>query len=58
MKELATRILDARVSFRPQRFRVPLKLSTGSVSETTEAEAEVTVRVNGRLAAQNSQKRP
>ena len=46
--ELATRILAARVSFRPRPFRVPLVLSSGPISEITEAEAEVTVRVAGR----------
>jgi L-alanine-DL-glutamate epimerase-like enolase superfamily enzyme len=48
VKELAARILDARVSFRQQPFRVPLILSSGPISEITSAEAAVTVRVHGR----------
>ncbi len=49
MNDLAAQILDARVKFQQQRFRVPLMLSSGSVSEVTQADAEVTVQVNGRV---------
>lgn len=47
---LAAHILEARVSFRARPFRVPLVLSSGPISEITEAEAEVTVCVGGREA--------
>lgn len=48
---MRTRILEARVDFFHRPFRTPLRLSTGLITEITEARAEVTVRINGREAA-------
>jgi L-alanine-DL-glutamate epimerase-like enolase superfamily enzyme len=45
------RILDAQVTFHHRPFRTPLRISTGVISEITEARARVTVRVDGREAA-------
>lgn len=45
------RIADARVSFVRRPFATPLRLSTGTIAEVTEARAEVTV-VGGGLTAQ------
>lgn len=42
-----TRILDASVIFRDRPFRKPLLLSTGPITEITEAQAEVSVQVDG-----------
>lgn len=43
-----TRVLDAQVRFLYQPFLRPLHLSTGDITEITEAIAEVRVLVNGR----------
>src|SRR4051794_17977848 len=43
----AAQVLDADVSFVSRSFRTPLLLSSGSVSEVTEAQAEVRVRADG-----------
>ncbi len=45
-----TEILDAKVEFVVQSLIQPLVLSTGSISEVTEAIATVTVRVDGKEA--------
>ncbi len=47
---MQTTILDARVRFVPQSFLRPLIISSGKITEITEAIAEVTVRVDGREA--------
>lgn len=47
---MMTTILDARISFRAQRLATPLKLSSGTIEELTEATAEVVVEVEGRRA--------
>ncbi len=47
---LDTEILEAKVKFVPQSFLRPLILSSGVISEITEAIAEVTVSVGGRRA--------
>ncbi|MDY7009172.1 MAG: enolase C-terminal domain-like protein [Planctomycetota bacterium] len=47
---MQTDILDAKVRFVSQHFVNPLVLSTGSISELTEARVEVTVRAGGREA--------
>ncbi len=47
---MQTDILDASVTFISQPFISPLILSSGEISELTEARAEVVVRVNGREA--------
>jgi L-alanine-DL-glutamate epimerase-like enolase superfamily enzyme len=44
------RVLGARVEFFHQPFRTPLRISSGVISEITEARAEVTVRADGREA--------
>jgi L-alanine-DL-glutamate epimerase-like enolase superfamily enzyme len=46
----STEILEASVEFVHQPFIKPLILSSGSISEITEARAKVTVRVNGKEA--------
>jgi L-alanine-DL-glutamate epimerase-like enolase superfamily enzyme len=40
-----TRVLSARVEFFPQKFRVPMRLSSGLIETITEARATVRVRV-------------
>src|SRR5579862_949281 len=45
-----TTIIAARISFASRAFRVPLMLSSGPITEITEATAEVQVRVGGREA--------
>jgi len=45
-----TTILQADVHFIERPFRVPLHLSTGAITDITEAQATVTVRVGGREA--------
>ncbi|MCF7855039.1 MAG: mandelate racemase/muconate lactonizing enzyme family protein [Candidatus Pacebacteria bacterium] len=45
-----TTILDAAVSFIDQPLLTPLTISSGSITELSEAVAEVTVRVDGREA--------
>jgi L-alanine-DL-glutamate epimerase-like enolase superfamily enzyme len=45
-----TQILDAGVEFFDRPFIKPLKLSTGVITQITEARAQVTVRVRGREA--------
>ncbi|HTE21108.1 MAG TPA: hypothetical protein VK689_22310, partial [Armatimonadota bacterium] len=47
---METRILDAQVSFLHQAFSTPLRLSSGVITEITEARAEVTVEVAGQRA--------
>jgi L-alanine-DL-glutamate epimerase-like enolase superfamily enzyme len=49
--EQSASILEARVMFRLRPFRVPLVLSSGPITEITEAEAEVRVRVGNREGA-------
>jgi len=44
---LRTRIIDAAVDFRHQPFVRPLRISSGLITEITEARAEVAVCVNG-----------
>lgn len=48
---MQTTILDARLHFAPHSFLHPLIISTGRITEITEAVVEATVRVNGREAA-------
>ena len=48
---MKTEILDAKVTFVNQPFLSPLILSSGAISELSEARAEVTVRVDGRRAS-------
>ena len=48
---LRTTVLDARVRFIPRSLVRPLILSSGPITEITEAVADVTVRVDGREAA-------
>src|SRR4051794_37748087 len=43
-------VLGAAVTFFHRPFRVPLRISSGVISEITEARAEVRVRVGGREA--------
>ena len=43
-----TTILEASVAFVPQTLRVPMRLSSGVITEITEAQASVTVEVEGR----------
>jgi hypothetical protein len=45
---LHTTVVDARVRFVSQSFVRPLIISSGRISEITEAVAEVRVRVDGR----------
>jgi L-alanine-DL-glutamate epimerase-like enolase superfamily enzyme len=45
-----TTILDADVSFRPQRLKMPLTLSSGTIEELTEVTARVVVEAGGRRA--------
>ncbi len=47
---LQTTVLEARVRFVPQSFLRPLIISSGKITEITEALAEVRVRVDGREA--------
>ena len=47
---LQTRVLDAKIRFVEQSFLKPLIISSGSITNITEAIAEVTVRVDGREA--------
>jgi L-alanine-DL-glutamate epimerase-like enolase superfamily enzyme len=47
MTALDASIIAARVSFVLRPFRTPLQLSSGPISEITEAQAEVRVRVGG-----------
>jgi L-alanine-DL-glutamate epimerase-like enolase superfamily enzyme len=42
---LETRVLDAGVEFIPRKLDTPLRLSSGLITEVTEARTEVTVRV-------------
>ncbi|MCS6775283.1 MAG: enolase C-terminal domain-like protein [Chloroherpetonaceae bacterium] len=44
----ATRVLEAHVSFQTQPFQTPLMLSSGPITEITQAEAQVVVEVEGR----------
>ncbi|MDE2890541.1 MAG: hypothetical protein OXR72_20265 [Gemmatimonadota bacterium] len=48
--DLNTEVLDADVAFIPRKLKTPLHLSSGLISELTEARAAVTVRVAGREA--------
>ncbi len=48
--DLKTEVLDAAVAFIPRKLKTPLHLSSGLISEVTEARAAVTVRVAGREA--------
>jgi L-alanine-DL-glutamate epimerase-like enolase superfamily enzyme len=50
MTAYRTSIIAARVSFAMRSFRTPLLLSSGPITEITEATAEVQVSVNGREA--------
>lgn len=43
-------VLSAAVTFHHRSFAVPLQISSGTISEITEARAEVTVAVEGRTA--------
>ena len=45
---LLTTIREANVTFVPQTLRVPMRLSSGVITEITEARVEVTVEVDGR----------
>jgi L-alanine-DL-glutamate epimerase-like enolase superfamily enzyme len=45
-----TKVLDAEVSFEPQKFVVPLQLSSGTIDELTQAVATVVVETDGRRA--------
>lgn len=47
---MQTEIIDASVSFLDRRLVKPLIISSGSITEVTEARSEVTVRVAGREA--------
>lgn len=47
---MKAQILGSTVSFIEQTFRTPLQLSSGSISEITEARVTVRVRVDGREA--------
>ena len=47
---MKVQVLDAEVSFVAQSLVVPLVLSTGPITEVTEARAKVRVRVGGREA--------
>ena len=51
MKQLSAAILDAQVTFRLRPFRVPLVLSSGPITEITEAQAQVRVRVGDQEGA-------
>jgi len=44
----STKVIDADVSFRKQPFARPLKLSSGTITEITEATATVTVELDGK----------
>jgi len=48
---MQTRLLDAQVKFVNQSFLRPLIISSGAITEITEAVATVTVEVDGRQAA-------
>ena len=45
---LLTTIREAKVTFVPQTLRVPMRLSSGVITEITEARVEVTVEVEGK----------
>lgn len=45
-----TEVVDANVAFIPRKLNTPLHLSSGTITELTEARAVVTVRVAGREA--------
>lgn len=47
---MRTRVLSAQVTFHRRPFARPLRLSSGTISEITEARAEVTVEAAGRAA--------
>ena len=47
---MKTRVLNAGVEFFDQQFRKPLQLSTGLITQITEARAHVTVCINGKEA--------
>ena len=47
---MQTEILDAKVTFVPQRFASPLIISSGEITMITEARAEVIVRLAGKEA--------
>lgn len=47
---MQTEILDAKVTFVPQRFAIPLIISSGEITMITEARAEVAVRLAGKEA--------
>jgi len=44
----STKVIDADVSFRKQPFARPLKLSSGTITEITEATATVTIELDGK----------
>ena len=44
------KILDAEVSFRSQRLRMPLHLSSGVIESLTQAEASIAIEIDGREA--------
>ncbi|MCI0331865.1 MAG: hypothetical protein L0228_01405 [Planctomycetes bacterium] len=44
------KILDAEVTFRSQRFKMPLQLSSGVIASLTEATAAVAIEIDGRQA--------
>ena len=50
MSNLQTHIVDAGVTFERQRLKTPLQLSSGTIHELTQANASVTVEVDGRRA--------
>lgn len=52
--DLNTEVLDAEIAFIPRRLKTPLHLSSGLISELTEARAAVTVRVAGHEATGRS----
>lgn len=47
---MQSRIAEASVEFIPRTLRVPMRLSSGLITEVTEARARVTVEVGGRQA--------
>ena len=47
---MKTKIIDAKVEFQHQPFLKPLRISSGAITEITEARAEVVVSVNGKEA--------
>ncbi|HUU95484.1 MAG TPA: hypothetical protein VM487_07075 [Phycisphaerae bacterium] len=48
MSRLDTKIVDAEVAFEYQRLKTPLRLSSGPITELTQATATVAVDVGGR----------